>query len=142
MRTICCEFNWLVTLMFKSSGNQINLNGEPINNDVVATTSHPSLEISTPFFPLLYPRDYEVEYNIRCPGECQVHVNFIDFHVAPATVLEVRRWTQYRFHPRIYIGCSTFWLSYTLTFNPPVFILDEIHFSNTFYSKVSEIETS
>lgn len=66
------------------------MKGEPINNDVVATTGHPDLEISTPFFPLLYPRDYEVEYNIRCMTvECQVHVNFIDFHVAPATVLEV-----------------------------------------------------
>lgn len=48
--------------------------------------------ISTPFFPLHYPRDYEVEYSIggAC-DECQVHVNFIDFQLAPVSVLEVRK---------------------------------------------------
>lgn len=45
--------------------------------------------ISTPFFPFLYPRDYEVEFTIHCRGECQVHVNFIDFQMAPVSVLEV-----------------------------------------------------
>lgn len=45
--------------------------------------------ISTPFFPLHYPRDYEVEYLLKC-DECQVHVNFIDFQLAPVSVLEVK----------------------------------------------------
>lgn len=75
------------------TGNRINITEGLDGDDAVPVQRH----ISTPFFPMHYPRDYEVEYSLRCGtgggggghNECQVHVNFIDFHLAPVSVLEV-----------------------------------------------------
>lgn len=75
-----------------STENHVHVLGDATasgNNGQLIHNSYSSV-LSTPFFPMHYPRDYEVEYTIGggC-DHCQVHVNFIDFQLAPVSVLEV-----------------------------------------------------
>lgn len=50
--------------------------------------------LTSPFFPALYPRDYGVEYIVRCPTEanCRVRIIFQDFQLATLSIMEFYDW--------------------------------------------------
>lgn len=51
--------------------------------------SYNSVEISSPFFPSLYPRDHTVEHVLTCKiEECRIHVVFDDFQLARTSTME------------------------------------------------------
>ncbi|KAH8365913.1 hypothetical protein KR093_007304 [Drosophila rubida] len=46
--------------------------------------------ISTPYFPMAYPRDYGIEHILTCESEnCQVRLDFTDFQLGLASTLEI-----------------------------------------------------
>lgn len=58
-------------------------------NPTNGTASDGSVEISSPFFPAPYPRDYSVEKIVRCFGEaCRIHLVFVDFQLDRSSTIE------------------------------------------------------
>lgn len=46
--------------------------------------------ISTPYFPMAYPRDYGIEHILTCEADnCQVRLDFTDFQLGLASTLEI-----------------------------------------------------
>ncbi|XP_034484194.1 uncharacterized protein LOC117789213 isoform X2 [Drosophila innubila] len=46
--------------------------------------------ISTPYFPMAYPRDYGIEHILTCESDnCQVRLDFTDFQLGLASTLEI-----------------------------------------------------
>ncbi|EDV96708.1 GH16413 [Drosophila grimshawi] len=46
--------------------------------------------ISTPYFPMAYPRDYAIEHILTCEADnCQVRLDFTDFQLGLASTLEI-----------------------------------------------------
>lgn len=65
------------------------------NQDTIASNpgdlydGHNKHQISSPFFPALYPRDYSVEHLLTCSIEaCRIHLVFTDFQVATSSTIE------------------------------------------------------
>lgn len=49
------------------------------------------MEISTPYFPIDYPSDYNVKYLIRCGNiDCQLRIDFNDFQLGLNSVLVMK----------------------------------------------------
>lgn len=48
-------------------------------------------EVTSPFFPAFYPRDYSIEHVISCTdvtATCRVHLEFSDFQLAHSSSME------------------------------------------------------
>jgi hypothetical protein len=46
-------------------------------------------EIVSPFFPSYYPRDYNIEYVLKCESEaCRIRIEFSDFQIARSSMME------------------------------------------------------
>lgn len=49
--------------------------------------------ITSPFFPIHYPKDYRAQYNIKCSSKikenCRIKIFFLDYQIAPQSLLEV-----------------------------------------------------
>lgn len=47
------------------------------------------VEITSPFFPALYPRDYSIEHVLTCKIEaCRIRLVFSDFQLARSSTME------------------------------------------------------
>lgn len=54
-----------------------------------STKSQPQV-ISTPYFPMAYPRDYGIEHILTCEADnCQVRLDFTDFQLGLTSTLEI-----------------------------------------------------
>lgn len=48
-----------------------------------------NVEITSPFFPSLYPRDHSVEHVVTCNIEdCRIRLVFVDFQLSRASAME------------------------------------------------------
>lgn len=53
------------------------------------------MEISTPYFPIDYPLDYNVKYIIGCKNSnCQLRMDFSDFQIGSNSVLMIKNSNQ------------------------------------------------
>lgn len=67
-------------------GNREELFGTPNNSSQRKQIQ----TITSPFFPALYPRDYEIETIIKCHMEnCHIRVIFTDYQIAVISTIEV-----------------------------------------------------
>lgn len=76
--------------------NLHEINGEIVDKKVnrwplLYVVQKPDMEISTPYFPLDYPLDYDVKYLIRCKNaDCQLRIAFTDFLIGSNSVLMIK----------------------------------------------------
>ncbi|CAD7083254.1 unnamed protein product [Hermetia illucens] len=80
----------IFTLQYFSERNVKIISGSPRQSIVSnATQLRPNI-ISTPYFPLPYPRDYGIEHIFSCDSEnCRVRLDFTDFQIGLTSTMEI-----------------------------------------------------
>ncbi|XP_058789509.1 uncharacterized protein LOC131663241 isoform X2 [Phymastichus coffea] len=88
------------SLEYTAERNRLLLKGSNSVSDMSKSMNNSGGGVLTsPFFPLRYPRDLGMEYIIACPSEapsCQVRVLFSDFQLAPVSIMEFYDWNGQR----------------------------------------------
>lgn len=60
-----------------------------VNEDSTDLYKSNNVEIASPFFPAVYPRDYSIEHVLTCKVEtCRIHLVFSDFQLARSSSME------------------------------------------------------
>ncbi|XP_034106579.1 uncharacterized protein LOC117569506 isoform X1 [Drosophila albomicans] len=97
-RTLQLKFFYRATnahvfsLQYFSERNVKIVSGTPKQSIVGSGSNANSVPqvISTPYFPMAYPRDYGIEHILTCESEnCQVRLDFTDFQLGLASTLEI-----------------------------------------------------
>ncbi|XP_017109937.2 uncharacterized protein Culd isoform X1 [Drosophila bipectinata] len=96
-RTLQLKFFYRATnshvfsLQYFSERNVRIVSGSPKQSIVGnGSTKHLPQVISTPYFPMPYPRDYGIEHILTCEADnCQVRLDFTDFQLGLASTLEI-----------------------------------------------------
>ncbi|XP_020816929.1 uncharacterized protein LOC110190668 isoform X2 [Drosophila serrata] len=96
-RTLQLKFFYRATnahvfsLQYFSERNVRIVSGSPRQSIVGSgNAKHLPQVISTPYFPMPYPRDYGIEHILTCEADnCQVRLDFTDFQLGLASTLEI-----------------------------------------------------
>lgn len=82
--SFCFMFNLIVFFLV---GNIHAIEGYPKEGNLNILNQ----QISSPFFPNMYPRDLSLEYVINCKTneKCQIRLIFTDFQLSAASLIEV-----------------------------------------------------
>ncbi|XP_030371836.1 uncharacterized protein LOC115622124 isoform X2 [Scaptodrosophila lebanonensis] len=81
----------IFSLQYFSERNVKIVSGSPKQSIISSSNSNyvPQI-ISTPYFPMPYPRDYGIEHILTCEADnCQVRLDFTDFQLGLASTLEI-----------------------------------------------------
>lgn len=79
-----------------STGNRLHLRGTQLTASGQAAKGLNNTGggiLTSPFFPVRYPRDLGLEYVVTCPNEapsCRIRLLFSDFQLATVSIMEVR----------------------------------------------------
>lgn len=80
----------IFTLQYFSERNVKIISGSPTQSIVSNYSQFIPQIISTPYFPMSYPRDYGIEHILTCEADnCQVRLEFTDFQLGLSSTLEV-----------------------------------------------------
>ncbi|XP_055915125.1 uncharacterized protein LOC129948234 isoform X2 [Eupeodes corollae] len=80
----------IFTLQYFSERNVKIISGSPTQSIVSNYSQFMPQIISTPYFPMSYPRDYGIEHILTCEADnCQVRLEFTDFQLGLSSTLEV-----------------------------------------------------
>ncbi|XP_011186911.1 uncharacterized protein LOC105214907 isoform X2 [Zeugodacus cucurbitae] len=95
-RTLLLKFFYRATnshvfsLQYFSERNVKIVSGSPRQAIVSNYSKNEPHVISTPYFPMPYPRDYGIEHILTCESEnCQVRLDFTDFQLGLTSTLEI-----------------------------------------------------
>uniref|UniRef100_A0A0K8WBP5 CUB domain-containing protein n=1 Tax=Bactrocera latifrons TaxID=174628 RepID=A0A0K8WBP5_BACLA len=95
-RTLLLKFFYRATnshvfsLQYFSERNVKIVSGSPRQAIISNYSKNEPHVISTPYFPMPYPRDYGIEHILTCESEnCQVRLDFTDFQLGLTSTLEI-----------------------------------------------------
>ncbi|XP_053954595.1 uncharacterized protein LOC128860852 isoform X2 [Anastrepha ludens] len=95
-RTLLLKFFYRATnshvfsLQYFSERNVKIVSGSPRQAIISNYSKNEPHIISTPYFPMPYPRDYGIEHILTCESEnCQVRLDFTDFQLGLTSTLEI-----------------------------------------------------
>ncbi|XP_069968231.1 uncharacterized protein Culd isoform X4 [Bactrocera oleae] len=95
-RTLLLKFFYRATnshvfsLQYFSERNVKIVSGSPRQAIISNYSKNEPYIISTPYFPMPYPRDYGIEHILTCESEnCQVRLDFTDFQLGLTSTLEI-----------------------------------------------------
>ena len=70
------------------SGNRDVITGD-VNSEDSTELQQSEVEIESPFFPALYPRDYSIEHVLTCKAKsCRIRLIFSDFQLSRSSTME------------------------------------------------------